>query len=174
MATEDAAFEVVQSAARVLRERLEAAQALALEDRQTAVDDALGGCLSTLVTTGIWGEDNRLLSAPLWSIAGDLLETGWLHARARHKPRGYAGDHELLRRIALRQVCEHPLGRCFDHYFQAQAAPQAVRNRIELAADWIVDAVTKCPEPVCRVAIVGSGPAMEASLAAGRLRPEQR
>ena len=175
MTTEAAAFEVVQGAAKVLRERLEAAaQTASLEDRQTVVDDALTGCLSTLVSTGIWGEADRLLSAQLWTIAGDLLETGWLQARARHKPRGYAGDHELLRRIAIRQVCEHSLGRCFDHYFQAQAAPQAVRNRIELAAGWIVGAVTTCPAPVCRVAIVGSGPAMEVSLAAGRLPPELR
>ena len=173
MITEAAAFEVVRDAAKVLRERLEAAaQTASLGERQAMVDDALSGCLSTLVTTGIWGEPNRLLSAQLWNIVGDLLETGWLHARARHKPRGYAGDHQLLRRIALRQVCEHPLGRCFDEYFQAQAAPQAVRNRIELAAGWIVDAVRSCAAPVCRVGIVGSGPALEVSLAAGRLTPE--
>jgi extracellular factor (EF) 3-hydroxypalmitic acid methyl ester biosynthesis protein len=114
------------------------------------------------------------LSAQLWNVAGDLLETGWLHARARHKPRGYAGDHELLRRIAQRQVCEHPLGRCFDEYFQAQAAPQAVRNRIALAAGWIAEAVENCTAPMCHVAIVGSGPAMEVSLAASRLTRELR
>lgn len=175
MITEAAAFEVVQGAAKVLRERLEAAaQSASLGERQAMVDDALAGCLSTLVTTGIWGEPNRLMSAPLWNMVGDLLETGWLQARARHKPRGYAGDHELLRRIALRQVCEHPLGRCFDEYFQAQAAPEAVRNRIELAAGWIAQAVGRCAAPVCRVAIVGSGPALEVSLAAGHLTPELR
>jgi len=175
MITEVAAFEVVQGAAKVLRKKLEAAaQTAALGVRQAMVDDALSACLSTLDATGIWGEPNRLLSAPLWSTAGDLLETGWLQARARHKPRGYAGDHELLRRIALRQVCQHPLGRCFDEYFQSQAAPQAVRNRIELAAGWIVEAVASCAAPVCRVAIVGSGPALEVSLAAGRLTPELR
>jgi hypothetical protein len=175
MITEAAALDVVQQAAKRLRARLEAAaQAVALDERQAAVDEALSACLSTLAATDIWGEANRLLSAQLWNIAGDLLETGWLQARARHKPRGYAGDHELLRRITLWQVCEHPLGRCFDHYFQAQAAPQAVRNRIELAAGWIVGKVTTCPAPVCRVAIVGSGPALEVSLAAGQLPPELR
>ena len=174
MITEAAAFELVHDAAQQLRKRLEAARTASLGERQVMVDDALSGCLSTLVTTGIWGEPNRLLSAQLWSVAGDLLETGWLHARARHKPRGYAGDHELLRRIALRQVCEHPLGRCFDEYFQAQAAPQAVRNRIELAAGWIVGPVKSCADLTCRVAIVGAGPALEVSLAAGRLSPELR
>jgi extracellular factor (EF) 3-hydroxypalmitic acid methyl ester biosynthesis protein len=175
MIPEAAAFECVESAAKQLREKLEtAAHATPLENRQALVDDALSGCLSTLVTTGIWGEGNRLLSAQLWGLAGDLLETGWLQARARHKPRGYAGDHELLRRIVVRQVCEHPLGRCFDEYFQAQDAPQAVRNRVELSAGWIVGALTHGRGPACRVAIVGSGPAMEVSLAAGRLPPELR
>jgi hypothetical protein len=175
MEKEAAAFELVQDAAQLLRSKLEAAaQTSAPAVRQALVDEALSCCLATLVSTGIRGEANRLVSAQLWNIAGDLLDTGWLQARARHKPRGYAGDHELLRRITLREVCEHPLGRCFDQYFQAQAAPQAVRNRIELAAGWITGSVASCSAPECRVAIVGSGPALEVPLAARLLPLEQR
>ena len=175
MGKEAAASDLVKDAAQLLRTKLEvAARSSAPAERQALVDEALSGCLATLASTGIRGEANRLVSAQLWNIAGDLLDTGWLQARARYKPRGYAGDHELLRRIALREVCEHPLGRCFDQYFQAQAAPQAVRNRIELAAGWIASSVASCPEPECRVAIVGSGPALEVPLAAGLLSPELR
>jgi extracellular factor (EF) 3-hydroxypalmitic acid methyl ester biosynthesis protein len=175
MATEPEAAGVVQRVGVLLRERLQAALSIVVVDeRQTTVDEALTDCLLTLANTGIWGEAIRLLSSQLWNIAGDLLETGWLESRARYKPRGYAGDHELLRRIYERQVCEHPLGQCLDRYFQSQAAPQAVRNRIELAAGWIVDAVERTSAPVCRVVSVGSGPAIDVALACQRLSPDLR
>ena len=175
MTTEAVAAETVQRAGVLLLESLQAAQSILVADeRQTMVDKALTDCLSTLASTGIWGEANRLLSSQLWNIAGDLLETGWLESRARYKPRGYAGDHELLSRIAEWQVCEHPLGQCLDRYFQSQAAPQAVRNRIELAAGWIADAAECTSAPVCRVASVGSGPAIDVVLACRRLSPDLR
>jgi extracellular factor (EF) 3-hydroxypalmitic acid methyl ester biosynthesis protein len=165
---------VVRTAGELLRERLNAAAMTADEGaRQSLVKGALDDCLANLSRTGVWGEDNRLLSSQLWTIVGDLLETGWLQSRARHKPRGYAGDHELLRRIADRVVCEHPLGRCFDQYFQSQLAPQAVRNRIELAAGWITKAVERAIASVCHIASVGSGPAIDVALACRRLSPEQ-
>lgn len=165
----------VQAAAELLRQRLEFAEVTVdLEKRQILIDEALDAGLGTLSKTSIWGEENRILSSKLWNAVGDLLETGWLQARARLKPRGYAGDHELLRRIVDRELCEHPLGRCFDRYFQAQAAPQAVRNRFELAAGWIVDAVHRINAANCRIASVGSGPAIDISLACSQLLPEQR
>ncbi|MCE9527921.1 MAG: class I SAM-dependent methyltransferase [Planctomycetales bacterium] len=175
MAPETTAAEVVQRAGVLLRDRLQSAESVPdADERQRLVDEAIMNCLATLAKTGIWGEANQLLSSQLWNIAGDLLETGWLQARARHKPRGYAGDHELLRRIAEREICMHPLGRCLDQYFQSQAAPQAVRNRIALAAGWIVDAVNRNSAPVFRVASVGSGPALDVAIACLRLHPEHR
>lgn len=175
MAQDAEVLAFVQAAAELLRQRLEVAEVTVdLEKRQILINEALEDCLGTLSKTGFWGEENRLLSSTLWNAVGDRLEKGWLQARARLKPRGYAGDHELLRRIVDRELCEHPLGRCFDRYFQAQAAPQAVRNRFELAAGWIVDAVHRTNAANCRIASVGSGPAIDISLACSQLLPEQR
>src|SRR5262245_9412003 len=93
----------------------------------TAIDESL----VRLGELNIWGEENRLPSSEIWKVAGPLLERGWLQNRARTKPRGYAGDHELLARIFSGQLCEDRLGQLFDRYFQDQAAPQAVRNRMQ-------------------------------------------
>jgi extracellular factor (EF) 3-hydroxypalmitic acid methyl ester biosynthesis protein len=102
---------------------------------------AMDACLHELAVLNLWGSDNRLPSSELWNVAGQLLERGWLQNRARTKPRGYAGDHELLAWIYHSRVCDDPLGRLFDRYFQEQAAPQAVRNRLAMISDWIVLAV---------------------------------
>lgn len=172
MATERVTMDLVRSEAARLRERIAMASGLADNgQRQYNVNIALDECLASLSATAIWGEANRLPSSELWNIAGDLLKTGWLQARAKDKPRGYAGDHELLRRICEGEVCDHPLGRHFDAYFQFQAAPQAVRNRAEMAAGWIVEAVRQV-EAETQVAIVGSGPAQEVVSACRRLPPE--
>jgi extracellular factor (EF) 3-hydroxypalmitic acid methyl ester biosynthesis protein len=172
MAVEMATTELVRSAATRLRGQIEKVSELADHgQRQSTVNTALDECLALLSATAIWGEANRLLSSELWNIAGGLLNTGWLQARARDKPRGYAGDHELLRRICEGEVCDHPLGRHFDVYFQSQAAPQSVRNRAELAADWIVEAARQAGNET-QVAIVGSGPAQEVVIACSRLSPE--
>jgi extracellular factor (EF) 3-hydroxypalmitic acid methyl ester biosynthesis protein len=172
MAVDMATMELVRSAGARLRERVAMASELADDrQRQAMINSALDDCLGLLSESKIWGEANRLLSSELWNIAGGLLDTGWLQARARDKPRGYAGDNELLRRICEGEVCEHPLGRHFDVYFQSQAAPQAVRNRAELAADWIVEAARQAGNET-QVAIVGSGPAQEVVIACSRLSPE--
>lgn len=172
MAVDMATMELVRSAAARLRGQIEKVSELADQgQRQSIVNIALDECLASLWATAIWGEANRLLSSELWNIAGGLLETGWLQARARDKPRGYAGDHELLRRICEGEVCDHPLGRHFDVYFQSQAAPQAVRNRAGMAAGWIVEAVRQAGHET-QVAIVGSGPAQEVVIACSRLSPE--
>src|SRR5947207_6292607 len=60
---------------------------------------ALDDCLAALVEQNIWGPENRILSSEIWTIAGDWLTRGWLQNHARAKPRGYAGDHEMLARV---------------------------------------------------------------------------
>lgn len=174
MAPASAISELVRNAAGQFRTRID--KCLAQRDEDLApreVKSALDECLAALSQCRIWGEGNRLASSELWNIAGDLLETGWLQSRARLKPRGYAGDDELLARIARIEICEHPLGRHFDHYFQSQAAAQAVRNRIAMAGGWIEDAASARPE-LCRIVSVGSGPALDVALACQRLAVEVR
>ena len=107
-----------------------------------AVAAALDGCLAELRSLGLWGPDNRLPSSELWNAAGHYLQRGWLQNRARTKPRGYAGDYEMLARMHASELCDDPLGRAFDRYFQEEAAPRAVRGRMKLMAEWIVEAAS--------------------------------
>jgi hypothetical protein len=89
------------------------------------------------------------------------------------KPRGYAGDYEMLARIYENVLCDDPLGRLFDRYFQSQAAPQAVRNRMRLMADWMVGGAAQANGPF-HVAIVGSAVGLEVRDALPRLAPAAR
>jgi hypothetical protein len=135
----EAAHQIVDAAARRLVADLEAAREHtgAWADQPLGyalVESALSRCLARLATTGLWGRDNQIASSVLWQIAGAMLETGWLQLRAHQKPLGYAGDFELLSRIIENRLCDDPLGRLFDRYFQNQAAPSAVRSRTEHAA----------------------------------------
>jgi hypothetical protein len=150
-----------------------AAQNQLADQDYPAVSQALNACMSELAATGIWGSANRLLSSELWNLAGHLLARGWLPNQARIKPRGYAGDHEMLARIYQHQLCDDPLGCLFDRYFQEQAAPQAVRNRMHMMADWLVVRVQSTGDPV-RAVVVGSALGLEMRDAIERLTPAQR
>ena len=81
----------------------------------------MNSCLDDLASTECWGEVNRKPSSVLWKVAGETLSVGWLQNHARLKPRGYAGDFEMLEKICARTLCRDPLGRAFDHFFQEQA-----------------------------------------------------
>jgi extracellular factor (EF) 3-hydroxypalmitic acid methyl ester biosynthesis protein len=102
----------------------------------------------------------------MWQEAGEILQTGWLQLRAREKPRGYAGDHEMLGAIYLNRVTDDRLGAGFDRYFLAQAAPQAVRNRMRLVRDQIVQRLSFAKRPQ-KFVVVGSGSAHEVAEALG-------
>jgi extracellular factor (EF) 3-hydroxypalmitic acid methyl ester biosynthesis protein len=121
---------------------------------------AVDECLGKLAKTGLWGPENRLPSNQFWKIVGSYLQCGWLQQRAREKPLGYAGDHELLARICAQQCTDDPLGVCFDQYFLAQAAPEAVRQRTALAARQLASSALAHPDGL-RVVGVGCGPALE-------------
>jgi len=121
---------------------------------------AIDECLEWLAKLDLWGPANRLPSSELWKAAGHLLTRGWLQNQARTKPRGYAGDYEMLAWIYEHRLCDDPLGRLFDRYFQAQAAPQAVRNRMAMMVDWIVEAAAAQQGPL-RIAVVGSAFGLE-------------
>src|SRR5882724_2714430 len=139
-ATGDAAQ--VRALAHDLLRKLEVIEQLATSPEEERIYGQLASafdeCLAQLGKLNLWGPANRLPSSELWNVAGHLLTRGWLQNRARTKPRGYVGDHEMLARIYERRLCDEPLGRLFDRYFQEQAAPQAVRNRMTMMAEWIV------------------------------------
>ncbi len=133
--------------------------------------DAAMGCLRDLK---YWGPANRMASNQFWRIAEPWLRHGALQVHARTKPRGYAGDFELLANICDQVCCTHPLGTAMDRYFLDQAAPQAVRDRTELLAQRLMARFTHSHSDPFRVASVGSGPAREVLLATRGLPAEQR
>jgi hypothetical protein len=135
---------------------------------------ALQQALDRLSATGCRGEANRLPSSELWRIAGRWLEVGTLQLRARTKPRGYAGDFEMLEQICTHHVCDHPLGAAFDRFFQAQAAPQAVRNRTGLIATSVAEFVRGYGATPVHVVSVGSGPAIDLQRACAALTEAER
>ncbi|HEX5102730.1 MAG TPA: class I SAM-dependent methyltransferase [Pirellulaceae bacterium] len=154
-----------------------------LQQHYAAVKAVLDECLAGLDSLGLRGPDNRLPSSELWNVAGDVLQRGWLQNQARTKPRGYAGDFEMLARIYENRLCEDPLGRLFDRYFQEEAAPRAVRHRMAMMTEWIVDLVRNSPSPPtslpqgargARIAVVGSAFGLEVRDALMRLDESER
>lgn len=129
------------------------------------VEAALSECLLRLAETGCRGAANRLPSNDLWEIAGSWLEAGSLQFHARSKPHGYAGDYEMLTRIFHQSCCDHPLGRLFDRYFHRQAAPQAVRARMEQIGAALAAHVVRREGRACHAVSVGSGPGLDFRLA---------
>jgi extracellular factor (EF) 3-hydroxypalmitic acid methyl ester biosynthesis protein len=134
---------LVRHLAEQMRRRLAVLEAeLARLDRESAYQEVkrtIDDCLDGLAALQLVGRDNQLPSSELWNAAGHLLCRGWMLNRARTKPRGYAGDYELLACMYENRLCDDPLGRLLDRYFQEQAAPQAVRNRMQMVSDWIVE-----------------------------------
>jgi extracellular factor (EF) 3-hydroxypalmitic acid methyl ester biosynthesis protein len=171
MASQTAITEGVRRAARELLQELVGIEPLAAQGDNPDtlfphVALALDRCLDELRPLDLWGEENRIPSSELWNRAGHFLARGWLQNQARTKPRGYAGDYEMLDRIYEHRCCDDPLGRLFDRYFQSQAAPQAVRNRMRMMADWMVATAQRVSaDDVAgsrrRIAIVGSAFGLE-------------
>src|SRR4051794_13877995 len=62
--------------------------------------------LNFLWKLDVWGPENRLPSSEIWNAAGEFLSRGWLQNQARTKPRGYAGDYEMLARIYDNVLCD--------------------------------------------------------------------
>lgn len=159
--------------------KLVEAQRLTREWAETKLTDALvhtalSGCLNQLAETGCWAEANRLPSSELWRIAGPFLEMGLLQRHARSKPRGYAGDYQMLHWIWTGYCCDHPLGGSFDRYFQRQAAPQAVRSRTEQTAAAMATHCLHTDSASYHVLSVGAGPADDICQALTFLPEERR
>lgn len=185
MSADDPHFAAVRRIARDLEAALSlltaaSEKAGASEDLYAHLAQALDACLAQLHALNLWGPDNRLLSSEMWNRCGAWLCRGWLQNQARTKPRGYAGDYLLLSRIYRGELCDDPLGRLFDRYFLAQAAPQAVANRMSMMADWIVAAVrdravrSDVGRHPLRLAVVGSAFGLEVAGALRRLNEAER
>jgi hypothetical protein len=83
--------------------------------------------------------------------------------RAYNKPRGYAGDFEMMNQL-YRNALEGPnlFARALHHYFINEPAGQAVRNRKDYLIQKIHETLNLCKDkPKVRILSVASGPARE-------------
>lgn len=124
------------------------------------VSRSMSDAMDELAALELWGPENRLPSNELWGIVSDLLQRGDLLLHARTKPRGYAGDFEMLEKICSERLCADPLGRLLDRYFQAQHAPRAVRNRTGIVAERIATGCEHSSKSF-HVVSIGSGPGLD-------------
>src|SRR5207237_10844509 len=88
-------------------------------------------------------------------ISSDIL------ARTNSKPRGYAGDSEVMRIIYENEFRGPSVFAQFMHKYPIElAAAQAVRNRRRLVGEWVRERVAKHtgPQPM-RILSVACGPA---------------
>jgi extracellular factor (EF) 3-hydroxypalmitic acid methyl ester biosynthesis protein len=74
------------------------------------------------------------------------------------KPRGYAGDFEMIDRIYTKWISPDESKARWDEFFRAQHAPAAVRNRIKYFRDQVCRIENKCSPDSINVLNVGSGP----------------
>ena len=163
----------VESIADRLRGELQDAVAMG-GNGEPEVDGPMNTALAALSQLACWGPQNRLPSSHLWNRLRDWLEIGSLQTHARTKPLGYPGDFRLLDRICRVDVAGEGLARAWDRYFQAQAAPQAVRNRCRWIADRVTAIVRARPDSAVQVLSVGCGPGWDLRWGLERLAPEER
>jgi len=173
------AIEIVQAAARDLVDTLEKTRLQTDQWRdeplaEALVDSAMSVCLAQLASTNLWGRANEVPSDAFWKLAGEVLSVGRLQHRARTKPLGYAGDHQMLAWICEQTRCDDPLGRHFDRFFLNQAAPVSVRNRTDKIAASIARHWLTSPRMPYRIVSVGAGPGIDIERAAALLPAERR
>ena len=145
-------------------------EVLSFDETYARIEYAQNHCLRQLAATDLWGRDNQIPSGEFWKKAGWVVGYGPLQRHAREKPRGYAGDFEMLERISAQTLSPGVVPGAFDQFFQNQAAPRAVRNRNVLIADKIVHAVRQyaAKRPI-KIVSVGSGPAADVRRAVAEL-----
>ena len=88
---------------------------------------------------------------------GEALSPETIQGWAYHKPLGYAGDYQIIERIYNYYTASSPELSKWDHFFHAQKAPQAVRNRISFFLDRLWKTKSDQAGP-CDILNLASGP----------------
>ncbi|HUJ24546.1 MAG TPA: class I SAM-dependent methyltransferase [Myxococcales bacterium] len=93
----------------------------------------------------------------------DFILSSELLSRTNSKPRGYAGDSDVMRLLYANDFRGPTVFAQFMHKYPAElAAAQAVRNRRRLVSEWVRERIVKrTPEKPLRVLSVACGPAEE-------------
>lgn len=99
------------------------------------------------------------------SLGHIMYQSSYAH-RAYYKPKGYAGDYEMMNHVYKRELRGGSLfGKCLQRYFVDEPAGKAVRNRELYLRNKIVDIYNNTSEinskNKLRILSVASGPAME-------------
>lgn len=85
--------------------------------------------------------------------------------RAYYKPRGYAGDYEMMNHLYRNEhVGPSLFDQCMHKYFIDEPAGQAVKNRGMYLFEKLTDLIQKNSNETIRVLSIASGPAMEVQL----------
>jgi SAM-dependent methyltransferase len=86
--------------------------------------------------------------------------------RAYYKPRGYAGDYEMMNHLYRNELVGKSLfDQCMHKYFIDEPAGAAVKNRGQYLFEKITELFTATqPEQALKILSVASGPAMEQQL----------
>lgn len=82
--------------------------------------------------------------------------------RAYHKPRGYAGDYEMMNHLYRGEVVGRTLfDQCMHKYFIEEPAGRAVKNRCDYLFEKIKETVATSTSETIKILAVASGPAVE-------------
>ncbi len=90
---------------------------------------------------------------------GDAFSILTMQGQALLKPFGYSGDFQIIDRIYQQWISPHEHLAKWDHYFHAQKAPRAVRNRKSYFVSLLKELEASPRDGVLRVFNVASGPA---------------
>ncbi len=97
---------------------------------------------------------------------GTLVYGAPFASRAYHKPRGYAGDYEMMNHLYRNELVGASLfDQCLHKYFIDEHAGAAVKNRAQYLFEKITQLFEATPkEQPLKILSVASGPAMEQQL----------
>ena len=88
---------------------------------------------------------------------GEAISPQTIQGFAFHKPHGYAGDYEIIEKIYQYYISPNPMLSNWDHFFHAQSAPQAVRNRVSYFLGQVWKVKTDYPQGA-KILNLASGP----------------
>ena len=93
---------------------------------------------------------------------GQIMYKSVYAHRAFYKPKGYAGDYEMMNNVYHRELRGESLfAKCLQRYFVDEPAGQAVRNREVYMRSKIVEVLHQSGDKATKILSVASGPAFE-------------
>ncbi len=96
----------------------------------------------------------------LWDLGDEAFSTGTLQGVSARKPRGYAGDFEIIDNIYTNRISTDPALRNWDLYFLSRPGPIAIKERKGLFINLLDGLGERLPAGAI-VLNMGSGPARD-------------